>query len=214
MENSRGKFIVFEGINGCGKTSQQMMLIERLKKEFPNKQTIPTFEASFDKPIGDIIRNCYILGHRCSDDIILSNLFALDRYDQFINPEDGIIKKINDGINIVQSRNYLSSLVLNCSDSSSINKVYNLNKISIDLLSPDIIIFLNRDINEILKFHENKNEIDINESKEKLNKQVDGYKTCIDWLRQHINENIVEIKNNKSEEEVHEDVWNIVKDLF
>lgn len=214
MENSRGKFIVFEGINGCGKTSQQMMLIERLKKEFPNKQTIPTFEASFDKPIGDIIRNCYILGHRWCDDIILLNLFALDRYDQFINPKDGIIKKINDGINIVQSRNYLSSLVLNCSDSSSINKVYNLNKISIDLLSPDIIIFLNRDINEILKFHENKNEIDINESKERLNKQVDGYKICIDWLRQHTNENIVEIKNNKSEEEVHEDVWNIVKDLF
>ena len=36
---NRGKFIVLEGVNSCGKTTIQNLLIARLIKEFPDKSS-------------------------------------------------------------------------------------------------------------------------------------------------------------------------------
>lgn len=208
---NRGKFIVLEGVNSCGKTTIQNLLIARLIKEFPDKKFISTAEPTYDLPIGKIIRNCYLKKERKADDLLMANLYAMDRYDSFSNPDNGLLVKINNGCNIIQSRNYLSSLAML---GSNIDYMYHINKPSIDLLSPDVIIVLERDFEDIIEYHKKKSDIDIFENDERLKKSYDGYKKAINYLRENTNENIIEINCPNNIDITFDKVWNIIKDLF
>lgn len=212
----RGKFIVLEGVNSCGKTVHQNLLIARCMKEFPDKKFISTAEPTYDLPIGKALREIYLSGKRKSDSVLMANLFATDRYDHFSNPDNGLLVKLNNGCNVIQSRNYLSSLAICTSDDDKygIDYVYQLNKSSIDLLSPDIIIVIERDIESILKYHSEKEEIDVNETRDKLVKNFEGYQKAIAYLMKNTNENIVRINGCGSVEETNEMIWKVIKDLF
>lgn len=209
----KGKFIVLEGINSCGKTTHQELLLSKFIDEYPDMEFALRAEPTYHLPIGKALREIYLKKERIMNERSFAMLYALDRYDQISNPIDGTIARINNGITVIQSRNYLSSLAIE-TDGITIDEVYDLNRDSINLLHPDIIVYIDVDINDVIKYHDNKNDNDIFENTEKLIKIKEGYEKAIEYLRKNTNENIVTIDGKGSVEEVNERIWNVVKHLF
>ena len=103
--NERGRFIVFEGIDGSGKTTQIQLLKNRLQQE--GIECYSTREPT-DSPIGSLIHQI-MTGRVRSDNKVIAALFVADRLDHLLNPTDGILEKIGSGISVISDRYYFSS---------------------------------------------------------------------------------------------------------
>lgn len=109
---NKQKFIVIEGLDGCGKTTQFELLKENLKDTYKSI-SFPDYKSS----TGDIIKKEYLSGMLFKNDIpdqkirdtyAISALYALNRYLAF---RDNCLEYYNDGGNIIASR-YTSSNII------------------------------------------------------------------------------------------------------
>ncbi len=140
----KGKFIVFEGLDGAGTTTQAAILEKHLKEKGFNVHK--TAEPSTG-PIGTIIRQ--ILAGRLIpnslsnsteiDPKTIALLFAADRHDHIQNE---IIPMLEKGTIVISDRYKISSLVYQGLFTHETQWVENLNKF---VLNPDITFFLDID---------------------------------------------------------------------
>jgi dTMP kinase len=135
---SRGKFIVFEGLDGSGKTTQLNSLYNYISKE-KNIKCKKDYEPS-DGLLGAMARAA--IKKRVSfEPQTMALLFAADRYEHIKND---IIPHLEGGIHVLCDRYVLSNLAyqglaLDC------NEIYEYNKASINLLFPDLTVFIDTD---------------------------------------------------------------------
>ena len=126
--NNKALFICFEGLDGCGKTTQAKLLAEQLNG-------IYTREPS-DHPIGKLIRQ-YL---SCQDIGISPEtfqlMFAADRGEHLANE---IIPNIKQGKNVVIDRYFFSSIALGGGQEIDLNW---LNQINQYYPIPDIVFYL------------------------------------------------------------------------
>jgi dTMP kinase len=100
---NRGKFIVFEGIDRCGKTTQCQILLDKLRQKniraeimrFPNRET----------ESGKII-NSFLLNKITLSDREIHLLFAQNRQEM----QKEINDKLEKGINLIVDRYYHSGI--------------------------------------------------------------------------------------------------------
>ncbi|HNA65969.1 MAG TPA: hypothetical protein PKZ51_14700, partial [Saprospiraceae bacterium] len=85
--NNPGKFIVFEGIDGSGKSTQCKLLHRKMNQYFGSCHL--TCEPS-ERPVGKMIRDIFS-GKLPMDNLVVAGLFVADRLDHLVNKEDGII---------------------------------------------------------------------------------------------------------------------------
>ncbi len=104
-EKISGRFLVFEGIDGSGKTTQVQKVYQRLKDQ--GLDVTATFEPT-DGPIGSLIRQM-LSGEMPTDQRTIASLFAADRTDHLVNPANGIRTLVDEGKTIVCDRYYFSS---------------------------------------------------------------------------------------------------------
>lgn len=136
MKN-RGKFIVFEGIDGSGKSTQIKMLYKSLKER--GIPCLMTGEPT-QSPFGSMLRCC--LGGRIeTDEYTIAALFAADRLDHIFHKTTGILNKLEEGTNVLCDRYYLSSFAYNGGMADD-EWVIGLNKVARETLKPDLTIFL------------------------------------------------------------------------
>lgn len=102
VEANRGKFVVFEGIDGAGTTTQAQRLVDRLNAS--GRPAHLTQEPS-DRRIGRLLRQTLKDGDHPRAAIAL--LFAADRLDHH---QHEIAPKLDHGICVVSDRYVLSSL--------------------------------------------------------------------------------------------------------
>ena len=100
----KGKLIVFEGIDGSGKTTQASMLEDQLMK---NGIDVRWEREPTDGPVGRMLRNDLLSGNECIAPIVMDQLFLLDREDHM----SSITEYINAGVTVICDRYVLSSLV-------------------------------------------------------------------------------------------------------
>ncbi|WP_459200908.1 dTMP kinase [Methanococcus sp. CF] len=126
------KFIVFEGIDGCGKTTQAKLLAEKLNAVF-------TFEPT-DGKIGKAIREI-LAGSKCQKET-LALLFAADRVEHVSEIEEYLKKS-----HVVSDRYVYSSIIYQMSQGIPKEFIYGINDYA---KTPDLVILLDVDLNEAL----------------------------------------------------------------
>ena len=82
----KGKFIVLEGIDGSGKSSQTGPLVKRLEElGVPCRET----REPTGGPVGSLIRQIFT-GRVTADNRVIAALYAADRIDHLVNEVDGV----------------------------------------------------------------------------------------------------------------------------
>lgn len=209
----RGKFIVFESIDGGGKTTQAKLLdIYLTGKDIPH---VMTHEPS-DGPIGSIIEKDFLTGEYVTSRDILDDLFELDRRDRMSNPKNGIIMHLDRGEHVISDRFSLSGLVYKTFDyyGNSVNyhdfikdEVERMKSI---FIRPDITFYIDASPHEAMKrIKARNNNISIYEGENKLYTihriYDDVIKYCGDYMNVH------RIEDKVSAEYVHSQVMDYIR---
>jgi len=202
-------FMVFEGIDGSGLTTQSKILKEYLEEK--GKKVFLTKEPT-DSHIGRLIRKT-LKGSPtggCSDSYIdlsmdqeaLALLFAVDR-----SMHMDIIKRELEDSFVICDRYYFSNFAYQM---LSIDLNY-LIRINSRFLKPDLTIFLDVP-SEVCKkrIDENREHIEIFENQETLERIRKNYLKIIKLFKKK-GYNIVEIDGNRSIEETHADIVKCVE---
>ncbi len=134
-------FIVLEGIDGSGTSTQSELLKEYFISQGEKAVISPEPSSGI---IGNLIRQALkkrILFTKDADlfDEQMAYLFAADRHDHLYNDVDGVFKLINDGFHVISTRYYFSSLSYNCQTPEQFNFVSKLNH---KFPNPDLAIYL------------------------------------------------------------------------
>lgn len=131
------KFIVFEGIDGAGKTTQINLLCEALEKR--GLRCKITAEPT-DMPSGKEIRAA-LSGKTQKTALEMAEMFACDRAIHNTHPEEGINRALADGITVISDRYYYSSLAYQGA-ALGYDTVAALNLDNPDIRTPDLCVFL------------------------------------------------------------------------
>lgn len=133
----KGKFIVIEGLDGSGKSTQIKHLAEYLKNR--GEKVYITAEPT-DFETGAYIRR--ILSESLDKNMYLqAALFLADRLEHITHPQFGIKKYLDDGYTVICDRYYYSSFAYQ-GTASDRNWVMKINLECKQILTPDLCIFL------------------------------------------------------------------------
>lgn len=140
IKQDKGRFIVFEGIDGSGKSTQIQNISKRLKAETLKVYT--TFEPT-DGPVGSLIRKM-LSGEIATDQRTIASLFAADRTDHLTNQKNGIKQKVDQGEIVLCDRYYFSSYAYHA-QYIDMEWVIHANSLNTEILKPDLTIFIDAD---------------------------------------------------------------------
>lgn len=201
----RGKFIVFEGIDGSGKSTQIQLLAQKLREKQIAYYT--TMEPT-DSPIGCLIQQI-MTGRIKTDNRVTAALFAADRLDHLLNEVNGLKEKIDNGTCVLSDRYYFSSYAYQCVD-MPMEQVIALNEPSSDILRPDINIFIDIDAHTAMeRILKNRCQTELFEKKSRLEKTREGYMEAFERLKER--EKVVVIDGTLTIEEIAGEVWKAVE---
>lgn len=216
---SIGKFIVLEGIDSCGKSSQIKLLHKKfVENNFP---VISTREPS-NGPIGRLIRREYLTGKRSDNGGIINKLCEIDRMDHVLNEKDGIIKYLKQGTNVLCDRYFLSTMAYSLHNKIDIDEnLFNQKALEIfntfinnQGIKPDLIVYINIDPKEAIQRLSKRNSISIYENSiVKLQKIHQSYSKAINVLLSNKLCSLVSINGEDTKSNVLEDIWSHVKTL-
>lgn len=130
---SKGLFIVFEGIDGAGKTTIAKALIQELEKH--GYKTLYTYEPT-DSDIVRIIKTKY---GNLRDPYIDALTFALDR---LLHIKMKVKPALEEGFIVISDRYFYSSVAYQSASGAPVEWVLEVNKWAI---KPDIAIYLDVD---------------------------------------------------------------------
>jgi dTMP kinase len=177
---SRGLFVVLEGLDGSGTSTQARMLHERFIRE--GSTAYLTSEPTTG-PIGNLIK--LTMSHRLifsADESIedkqLAYMFAADRFDHLHNKVDGILSRLAEGAIVISTRYYLSSYAYHCKDENDFPLISRLNK---DFPPADLTLFLDIPVKECVeRISKSRAIIEKYETEEKLNTVLKNYKLAME----------------------------------
>ncbi|KJS23173.1 MAG: hypothetical protein VR72_02550 [Clostridiaceae bacterium BRH_c20a] len=143
IDNKRGSFIVFEGLDGSGKSSQINELSKKLRAI--GKMVSVTAEPT-NGATGGLIRDTLSNNYK-RNATELAALFLADRISHNLNPMNGIQKFLNEGINVICDRYYYSSFAYQGVE-ADMKWIMESNLNCKHITKPDLCIFLDVDVNQ------------------------------------------------------------------
>lgn len=202
----RGPFIVFEGLDGSGRTTQAELLKSRLE-ENDDRRVYLTREPS-DGPVGNLIR--LALRRRITlDPKAMALLFAADRIDHLAWE---IIEKRSQDVTVICDRYYLSSFAYQLLDAPG--DLDWLERINAKAVSPDLTIMIDVSAEVCMERIQRRGEhIELFEELECLRAVRENYLSLARGPRRQ-SDAIFVVDGNQSRERVHAEVHEIVTDRF
>ena len=200
-------FIVLEGIDGSGKSTQAKLLTEKL--EHLGHKVYITAEPT-KSPMGVLIRD--IFNHKMeADHKVIAGLFVADRLHHLTNKVDGVLQKLAEGYTVIMDRYYFSSYAYH-SAHMDMQWVIDANRMSAELLRPDINIFIDIPVEiSMERIVNNRTNIELYETQENQTKVREKYFEAFHLLNKV--ENIFITNGDRDEEEIAADIWERVCSL-
>jgi len=204
--NKQKLFIVFEGIDGAGSSTQAQMLHNYFTQI--SQKSVISPEPSSGK-IGQLLRQ-YLAGENCftNQDLFdqqMAYLFAADRHYHLYNNLDGVYKLIAENIHVISTRYYFSSLAYNGKTTQDYDFVKTLNQ---KFPLPDLVIYLDLPVDLALKRMCDRPSKEIYETKDKLTK-----------VQQRFNEifsdyqgTMLKIDASQNQETIHQQITNFINE--
>ena len=204
----KGKFIVLEGIDGSGKTSQIGPLVKRLEGlGIPCRaDREPT-----GGPVGSLIRQIFT-GRVSADNRVIAALYAADRIDHLVNEVDGLCAAVDKGITVVSDLYYFSSYAYHSVD-MDMEWVIQANSVSASLLRPTLTVFLDVPVETALdRIHKNRFVEEIFDQEDRLRRTRELYFQAFERLRDV--ENVAVVDGSGTPDQVSERIWAAVSPYF
>ncbi len=204
---TKNLFIAFEGIDGSGKSTQVKLLKQKL--EDAGHKVYATFEPT-DSPIGKMIRDIFS-GRMEADHKVIAGLFVADRLDHLLNKTNGILKMLEEGYTVITDRYYFSSYAYH-SPYMSMDWVIEANRLSAELLRPDINIYIDISAEESMhRIAKGRTSTELYETLDNLKQVKNLYDEAFEKLKNV--EKIASVNGERTEVEIAADIWKIVADL-
>ncbi len=209
-------FIVFEGIDSSGKSTQA----ELLKKYFieSGEQAVISSEPS-NGIIGNLIRQAlkqriFFCRDRDLFDEQMAYLFAADRHDHLYNDIDGVFKLIKDNFHVISTRYYFSSLAYNCDTTEEFQFVSKLND---RFPNPDLTIYIDLPIEVSLARLKERSLQEIYETKAKLTKVREQYQRIFanySGKAMRADAHLIAIDGNKDQQSIHQQIVQFIEEKY
>lgn len=178
MKSVLDRFIVIEGLDGSGTTTQMGLIAEAFDKA--KIECHATYEPT-SSPLGSLVR-AVLKKEVVTTPLALAMLFSADREDHLHNPIYGLVKKLKQGVAVICDRYLFSSLAYQ-SVECGMEKVSALN----DFPLPQFLFYLDTPIAECLKRIERRdNGKELFEREEFLEKVRDNYEFIFRDLPQEV----------------------------
>ncbi|MDJ0583253.1 dTMP kinase [Crocosphaera sp.] len=203
-------FIVLEGIDKAGKTTQA----ELLKRYLINQGNSAVISSEpTEGVIGKLIRKAmqnqvFVMKDKAKFDEQMAYLFAADRHYHLYNEVDGIYNLIQqDNSHVIATRYYFSSLAYNTNNQEEFDFVYGLNK---RFPNPDLVIYLDISLDIALHRLANVPYKEVYETQEKLQQVKDNYQKIF----QSYQGKILKIDAKDSIEQIHQRITTYLEKNF
>ena len=201
-------FIVFEGIDSSGKTTQAELLKKNAIAE--GEKAVISPEPS-NGIIGNLIRQALkqrvvFSKDRSLFDRQMAYLFAADRHDHLYNDIDGVFKLIENNHHVISTRYYFSSLAYNCDTVEQFKFIKKLNDCFPD---PDITIYIDIPIEVSLARLQERSMQEIYETKDKLTRVRKQYQEI---FAAYEGTKLI-IDGTQSEQKIHQQIANKIRSI-
>ena len=205
----KGLFIVFEGIDGAGKSTQVELLAKNLR-ECGREVALSAEPTSLES--GRAIRRA-LSGEEEKTECQMAAMFVLDRIAHNTDAEIGI-GAINDrGIDVISDRYYYSSLAYQ-GTTTDYNWVKTMNIGCPEIRRPDLCINLDLTPEKSLeRISRGRESVEIYENLEKLTSVRRAFMAVIEDLRAD-GESIYVVDANRAPDVIAEEIFSIVKKHF
>lgn len=193
----KGKFIVFEGLDGSGSTTQSHRLVSFLKSQ---KKRVHETKEPTSYLMGGLIRS-WLASDWSSSPICLQLLFTADRAHHL---EKEIIPLLKKGVHVVSDRYFLSTLAFGATEIPDKQWLKDINR---NFLLPDIT-FLSKVRPQVCleRIAAERHHFELFEREQALQKVARNYEEFAKDFA-----NIVIIDGEKSEDEVFKDIETAIK---
>lgn len=205
----RGKFIVFEGIDGSGKSTQIKLLSKKLAQR--GVKCRETLEPTYGM-VGGVLHDI-LSGKISADPKVTASLFVADRLDHILNENDGVLKDIENGETVICDRYYFSSYAYQSVEVPR-DWVISANRLAFETLRPDCTIFIDISADTAMeRISNNRDNIELYETKERLSAVRDGYFSAFELMKNE--EKIFVVDGNRSIEEIADEIEKfVINEIF
>lgn len=202
----KGRFIVFEGIDGAGKTTQVELLAKNLVK-LGRKVSVGAEPTPLES--GRAIRRA-LSGEEKKTECQMAAMFVLDRIAHNTDAEIGIEALTSKGIDVISDRYYYSSLAYQGA-ATDYAWVKAMNVGSPEIRRPDLCIYLDLLPEQSLeRISRGRDTVEIYENLEKLTLTRKAFMSVIEDLRAD-GESIYVVDADRTPEQISREIFEIVK---
>lgn len=200
----RPLFVVFDGLDGAGKTTQLKLLAERLRRE---GHTVTLTAEPTDAYSGKLLRQA-LCGDLPATPTQLAALFLLDRIGHNTNEENGIAALLEKGHIVLCDRYYYSSMAYQGAD-TDFDWVAEINLDCPDVLHPDGCILFDIPAEVCMKrIEERTDQKEIYETVTKQDALRERFARVAEYVQTHGGEPVITLNADGTIEEVAERVYN------
>ena len=205
---SAGRFIVFEGLDGAGKTTQLRLLENRLRAA--GRRVHCTAEPT-SSAIGGLIRDSLSGNHpRCAEE--LAALFLADRIAHNADPIRGFGRLLDAGTDVISDRYYYSCFAYQGAE-TDLDWVMDMHLRCPALRRPDLCVYLDLDPERaVARIAQGRENVEIYENARKLTEARERYFRVFDRLAER-GEVIRVIDADAEADAVAEAVWASVREV-